>query len=79
MKCVLQLPKKEMALLTKEGAISLTMDQDIIKEYTSTWKVIDIKFQMYEDDDSYIYIKTDRESVSKKKPTDTPVIDKASI
>lgn len=79
MKCALQLPKKEMELLTKEKAFSLAMDQDIIKEYTSSWNIIDIKFQMYEDDDSFIFIKTDRKSVKKIKPTDTPIVDKTSI
>lgn len=69
-KCVLEMPKKEIALLTKEAAIKLTMDQDIIKEYTSSWNIIDINFQKYEDDDAYVFIKTDRTSVKKVKSTD---------
>lgn len=69
-KCVLEMPKKEIALLTKEAAIKLTMDQDIIKEYTSSWNIIDINFQKYEDDDVYVFIKTDRTSVKKVKSTD---------
>lgn len=66
-KCVLPMPKREMALLTKEAAINLTMTQDIIKEYTSSWNIIDIGFQSYEDNDTYVFIKTDRKSVAKTK------------
>lgn len=66
-KCVLPIPKREMALLTKEAAIKLTMTQDIIKEYTSSWNIIDIGFQSYEDNDTYVFIKTDRKSVAKTK------------
>lgn len=66
-KCVLPMPKREMALLTKEAAIKLTMTQDIIKEYTSSWNIIDIGFQSYEDNDTYVFIKTDRKSVAKTK------------
>jgi len=68
------MPKKEMALLTEEAAIKLTMDQDIIKEYTSSWNIIDIKFQQYEDDDTYVYIKTDRVSVKMSKSTDSTIV-----
>jgi len=59
------MPKQEMALLTKESAIKLTMNQDIIKEYTSSWNIIDIGYQSYEDNDTYVFIKTDRKSVAK--------------
>lgn len=68
------MPKKEMVLLTKETAIKLTMNQDIIKEYTSSWNIINIEFQSYEDDDAYIYIKTDRTSVLKIKSTDSTTV-----
>lgn len=73
-KCVLQMPKREMALLTKEAAIKLTMDQDIIKEYTSSWNIIDIGFQSYEDNDTYVFIKTDRTTVPKIKSTDSKIV-----
>uniref|UniRef100_A0A2S2PG17 leucine--tRNA ligase n=1 Tax=Schizaphis graminum TaxID=13262 RepID=A0A2S2PG17_SCHGA len=66
-KCVLPMPKREMALLTKEAAIKLTMAQEIIKEYTSSWNIIDIGFQSYEDNDTYVFIKTDRKSAAKDK------------
>jgi len=65
------MPKREMALLTKEAAIKLTMNQDIIKEYTSSWNIIGIDFQSYEDNDTYVFIKTDRASVAKTKPTNS--------
>lgn len=65
------MPKKEMSLLTKEAAIELAMTQDIIKEYTSSWNIINIGFQQYEDDDTYIFIKTDRKSISKTELTDS--------
>jgi len=68
------MPKKEMVLLTEEAAIKLTMDQDIIKEYTSSWNIIDIKFQQYKDDDTYVFIKTDRISVKMAKPTDFTIV-----
>jgi len=74
-KCVLQLPKKEMELLTKEAAIKLTMNQDIIIKYTSSWNIIDITFQRHKDDDMYIYIKTDRVSVKKAKSTDSEIVE----
>lgn len=70
-KCVLKMSKQEMELLTREAAIKLTMEQDIIKEYTSSWNIVDIKFKKYEDDDTYVFIKTDRVGVSKTKPTDS--------
>ncbi|XP_060853600.1 leucine--tRNA ligase, mitochondrial [Rhopalosiphum padi] len=66
-KCVLPMPKREMALLTKEAAIKLAMTQEIIKEYTSSWNIIDIGFQSYEDNDTYVFIKTDRKSAAKDK------------
>lgn len=72
-KCVLPMPKKEMLLLTKETAIKMAMNQDIIKEYTSSWNIISTDFQIYEDDDSYVFIKTDRKSTSKTKSKDTIV------
>lgn len=65
-----------MALLTKEGAISLAMDQDIVKEYTSSWNIIGIDFQSYEDDDKYVFIKTDRKSVPKSKSTEPTAVEK---
>jgi hypothetical protein len=61
------MPKREMALLTKEAAIKLAMTQEIIKEYTSSWNIIDIGFQSYEDNDTYVFIKTDRKSAAKDK------------
>lgn len=64
-----------MSLLTKEAAIKIAMNQDIIKEYTSSWNIINTDFQMYEDDDSYIFIKTDRKSISKTKSKDTTVVE----
>lgn len=73
-KCVLKMPKKEMALLTKETAFTLTMNQNIIKEYTSSWNIISIEFQSYEDDDAYVFIKTDRTSVLKIKSTDCTTV-----
>lgn len=78
-KCVLKMPKKEMALLTKETAIALTMNQNIIKEYTSSWNIINIEFQSYEDDDTYVFIKTDRTSVLKIKSTDSTTIAENNI
>jgi len=68
------MPKREMALLTKEAAIKLTMNQDIIKEYTSSWNIIDIGFQSYEDNDTYVFIKTDRTSVPKTKSTSSKIV-----
>jgi len=68
------MPKREMVLLNKEAAIKLTMDQEIIKEYTSSWNIINIEFQTYEDDDTYVFIKTDRKSISKKSFTDTTTV-----
>lgn len=65
--------KKEMISLNKEAAIKLTMDQDIIKEYTSSWNIVNIEFQAYEDDDLYVFIKTDRTSSSKTKSSDFTV------
>lgn len=62
-----------MSLLTKEAAIKMTMDQDIIKKYTSSWNIIDIKLQAYEDDDIYVFIKTDRVTVSKTKTSDSVI------
>lgn len=70
-KCVLKMPKKELILLTKEAAIKLTMDQDIIKEYTSSWNILSIEHQTYEDDDTYVFINTDRKSVKKIKSTNS--------
>lgn len=70
-KCVLDMPKREISLLNKEEAVKLAMNQDIIQQYTSPWKIINTEFQNYEDDDAYIYIKTDRISVSKTKCTDS--------
>lgn len=64
-----------MSLLTKETAIELTMRQDIIKEYTSSWNIINTDFKMYEDDDSYVIIKTDRKSISKTKSKDTTIVE----
>lgn len=74
-KCVLKIPKKEMTLLTKEAAIELAMDQEIIKEYTSSWKIISIAHQTFKDDDTYVFIKTDRKSVSKPKSTNSTIIE----
>lgn len=74
-KCVLKIPKKEMVLLTKEAAIKLTMDQEIIKEYTSSWNIISIEHQTFKDDDTYVSIKTDRKSVSKPKSTDSTIVE----
>lgn len=70
-KCVLEMPKREITLLNKDDAVKLAMNQDIIQQYTSSWKIINTEFQNYEDDDAYIYIKTDRISVSKDKCTDS--------
>lgn len=67
--------KKEMSLLTKETAIELAMQQEIIKEYTTSWNIINTDFQMYEDDDSYVFIKTDRKSISKTKSKDTTIVE----
>lgn len=63
-----------MVSLNKEAAIKLTMDQDIIKEYTSSWNIINIEYQTCDDDDSYIFINTDRTSVSKIKSIDSTVV-----
>lgn len=68
------MPKREMALLTKEAAIKLTMNQDIIKEYTSSWNIINIGFQSYEDNDTYVFIKTDRKSVAKSKSASSKIV-----
>lgn len=68
------MPKIELVSLNKEAAIKLTMDQDIIKEYTSSWNIINIEYQTCEDDDSYVFINTDRKSVSKTKSTGSIVV-----
>lgn len=70
------MPKKEMALLSKEAAISLALSQDIVKEFTSSWNIIGTDFQSYEDDDKYVFIKTDRKSVPKSKSTESTVVEK---
>lgn len=69
------MPKKELVLLTKEAAIRLIMDQDIIKEYTSSWNILSIEYHTYEDDDTYVYINTDRKSVKKVKSTNPTLIE----
>ncbi|XP_025411846.1 probable leucine--tRNA ligase, mitochondrial isoform X2 [Sipha flava] len=74
-KCVLEMPKREITLLNKEEAVKLAMKQDIIKQYTSSWTIINTEFQNYEDDDAYIYIKTDRISVSNTKCTDSITVE----
>ncbi|XP_050440263.1 leucine--tRNA ligase, mitochondrial [Adelges cooleyi] len=66
-KCVLKIPKKEAVLLTKEDALKRALQQDIIQEYTSSWNIINTTLQLYEDDDVYFYIKTDRKFTPKKK------------
>lgn len=64
-----------MVLLTEKAAIELTMNQEIIKEYTSSWNIINIKHQSYKDDDMYVFIKTDRKSVSKPKSIDSIIVE----
>lgn len=68
------MPKKEIVSLTREAAIKLTMDQDVIKEYTSSWNIVNVHFQAYEDDDLYVFIKTDRTSSSAKKTSDSTIV-----
>ncbi|XP_050535082.1 leucine--tRNA ligase, mitochondrial [Daktulosphaira vitifoliae] len=65
-KCVLKMSKKDLKLLTKQKALEIALKQDIIQEYTSSWNILDTTFQMFEDDDGYLHIKTDRKSESKK-------------
>lgn len=69
------MPKREITLLNRKEAIKLAMKQDIIKQYTLPWNIINTEFQNYEDDDAYIYIKTDRISVSKTKCTDSITVE----
>lgn len=65
------MPKKELESLSKESAINLAMEQDIIKEYTSRWKITKIEHQTNVDNDTYIYIKTDRTYAPKTNSTDS--------